>query len=223
MDVAGTNHVIGGSAPGDGQRHRGRRLLPGHRCLGGSGHVVQGNFIGTDVTGTRDLGNHRMGINAAGTRHRRSAAPGRRGQPHRLQRRDVRAAAGIVGQRPADPDPRQPHLREQDRRRQRRARDRPLTPAAVAGLTPERRGRRRRRAERVAELPDPDLRGTRRPQGAGTRIQGVLNSTAASTLRPRLLLESRLRAAAAGVPGGRGRTSARPRSRPTAPATRPST
>ena len=66
MDVSGTNHVIGGSSPGDGNVLAGADFYQG-LVLGGSGHVVQGNFIGTDVTGTLDLGNHRLGIIATGT------------------------------------------------------------------------------------------------------------------------------------------------------------
>ncbi len=66
MDVSGTNHVVGGSSPGDGNVLAGADFYQG-LVLAGSGHVVQGNFIGTDVTGTLDLGNHRLGISATGT------------------------------------------------------------------------------------------------------------------------------------------------------------
>ena len=66
MDVSGTNHVVGGSSPGDGNVLASADFYQG-LVLGGSGHVVQGNFIGTDVTGTLDLGNHRLGISATGT------------------------------------------------------------------------------------------------------------------------------------------------------------
>jgi hypothetical protein len=66
MDVSGTNHTIGGPNPGDGNVLAGASFYQG-LVLGGSGHVVQGNFIGTDVTGTLDLGNHRVGISVAGT------------------------------------------------------------------------------------------------------------------------------------------------------------
>ncbi len=66
MNVSGSNHVVGGSAPGDGNVLAGADFYQG-LLLDGSGHVVQGNFIGTDVTGTLDLGNRRLGINATGT------------------------------------------------------------------------------------------------------------------------------------------------------------
>ena len=66
IDVAGTNHVIGGSAPGQGNVIASADFYQG-LLLGGSGHVVYGNFIGTDVTGTLDFGNPRVGVNAAGT------------------------------------------------------------------------------------------------------------------------------------------------------------
>ena len=66
MDVAGTNHLIGGSAPGDGNVIAAADFYQGI-VLGGSGHVVYGNFVGTDVSGTRDLGNRRIGINVSGT------------------------------------------------------------------------------------------------------------------------------------------------------------
>ena len=66
MDVSGTNHTVGGPNPGDGNVIAGASFYQG-LFLGGSGHVVYGNFIGTDVTGTLDLGNHRTGISVSGT------------------------------------------------------------------------------------------------------------------------------------------------------------
>jgi len=65
MDVSGTGNVVGGTAPGDGNVIAGADLYQGLALLG-TGHVVYGNFIGTDVTGTRDLGNHSLGINVGG-------------------------------------------------------------------------------------------------------------------------------------------------------------
>ena len=64
--VAGTDHVIGGAGPGEGNVIGGAGFYYGIE-LAGSGHVVYGNFVGTDVTGTIDLGNTRAGIAAGGT------------------------------------------------------------------------------------------------------------------------------------------------------------
>jgi len=61
FQVQGTNHVIGGSSPGDGNIVAGAEFYNGLE-LSGSGHVVYGNFIGTDPSGTIDLGNHHAGI-----------------------------------------------------------------------------------------------------------------------------------------------------------------
>ena len=66
MSVTGNDHTVGGPDPGDGNVLAGADFYEG-LLIGGSGHVVQGNFVGTDVTGTLDLGNHRIGINVSGT------------------------------------------------------------------------------------------------------------------------------------------------------------
>jgi hypothetical protein len=59
-----TNIIIGGGAPGA------RNLICGNgtgiSLLGSSGNVIQGNFIGTDVTGRLDLGNAGDGIAVQG-------------------------------------------------------------------------------------------------------------------------------------------------------------
>ncbi len=65
FSVAGTNHTIGGSLPGQGNLIDAANFYEG-LLLNGSGHVVYGNFIGTDPTGTIDLGSNRIGINAVG-------------------------------------------------------------------------------------------------------------------------------------------------------------
>jgi CSLREA domain-containing protein len=60
----GTNTLIGGSAPGAGN------LISGSDDAGihirGENHTIQGNLIGTDVTGTSDLGNGGHGIDLGG-------------------------------------------------------------------------------------------------------------------------------------------------------------
>jgi hypothetical protein len=65
FSVAGTNHTIGGALPGQGNVIDAAYFYEG-LLLSGSGHVVYGNFIGTDPSGTIDLGSNRIGINAIG-------------------------------------------------------------------------------------------------------------------------------------------------------------
>ncbi len=65
IGVGGTGNTIGGSAAGEGNVVGGVGFYTS-LDVGGSGHVIQGNFIGTDMTGTLDLGNHRVGISVGG-------------------------------------------------------------------------------------------------------------------------------------------------------------
>jgi hypothetical protein len=60
--------IIGGSAPGAGNviAASAGSVVEGGIRLGGANCVIQGNFIGTDVTGARDLGNAPYGIALAG-------------------------------------------------------------------------------------------------------------------------------------------------------------
>lgn len=73
ITISGVNNLIGGTAPGEGN------LISGNDTsgisIGSTGspyainNVVQGNYIGTDVTGTADMGNTQDGVyigNAAG-------------------------------------------------------------------------------------------------------------------------------------------------------------
>ena len=57
---AATNLVIGGSAPGAGNVIAGG--ITGLSFLATTGHVIQGNRVGTDLTGRLDLGNNNLGM-----------------------------------------------------------------------------------------------------------------------------------------------------------------
>ncbi|MGB5741214.1 MAG: DUF4347 domain-containing protein, partial [Sedimenticolaceae bacterium] len=63
---ASTGNVIGGAVAGAGNVISGN-ALNGVRVGGGSGHTIAGNLIGTDATGTIDLGNAGAGINLFNT------------------------------------------------------------------------------------------------------------------------------------------------------------
>jgi hypothetical protein len=66
ISTIGNGYTIGGTSAGDGNVVAGS--TPGI-SLGGTNHVVQGNFLGTDVTGTLDLGNDTTGLSAFGSDH----------------------------------------------------------------------------------------------------------------------------------------------------------
>jgi IPT/TIG domain/S-layer homology domain len=66
IQASGSDHTIGGTGAGDGNVIGGAE--PGI-LLGGTGHTVQGNFLGTDTTGTIDLGNQTTGLTANGSDH----------------------------------------------------------------------------------------------------------------------------------------------------------
>ncbi|MGH8247182.1 MAG: right-handed parallel beta-helix repeat-containing protein, partial [Gammaproteobacteria bacterium] len=62
VSVEGTNHVIGGGTPGD------RNVISGNGVgiqisNNSTGSFIKGNYIGTDVGGTMDLGNTTVGVN----------------------------------------------------------------------------------------------------------------------------------------------------------------
>jgi hypothetical protein len=64
---SGSNNIVGGTSVAA------RNLISGNDqhgiSISGSNDLVQGNFIGTDVTGTQDLGNTFSGINIFGNTH----------------------------------------------------------------------------------------------------------------------------------------------------------
>jgi hypothetical protein len=67
MVVDGTGHLIGGAGPGDGNLISGNGfemnpIFFGGLQLEGSGHTVQGNLIGTDLTGTSAVPNSGRGL-----------------------------------------------------------------------------------------------------------------------------------------------------------------
>ncbi len=178
MDVAGTNHVIGGSGPGQGNVIAAADFYQG-MLLDGSGHVVQGNFIGTDVTGTRDFGNHRTGITGAGTDITiGGVAPGEGnviafngstfggggvsviGQQIRIRGNRIygNKQVGSSGGFGID-----------------------LYAGSASGLTPNDAGDGDTGPNGLQNFPILIFAGPAAPQASGTRIQGVLNSTASAT------------------------------------------
>jgi titin len=65
VSISGSDNLIGGTAPGEGN------VISGNGqsgvSVGGSGNVVQGNFIGTDVTGTVGIKNLIHGVDVSGS------------------------------------------------------------------------------------------------------------------------------------------------------------
>lgn len=65
MTVSGSSNTIGGTTP------EARNIFSGNITyginIGGSNNLVQGNYIGTDITGTVAIGNRRAGVFITGT------------------------------------------------------------------------------------------------------------------------------------------------------------
>jgi hypothetical protein len=178
MDVSGTDHTVGGAAPGDGNVIAGAAFYQG-LSIAGSGHTVWGNFIGTDVTGTLDLGNTRIGVNAGGTNNAIGGILPGQGNVIAFNGGTLGNSAGIyVGG-------------QQIRIRGNRIYGNKtvsndglgidLIAAGNSGVTPNDPGDVDADANGLQNYPILTSAGPAAPQGAGTHIEGVLNSAASTT------------------------------------------
>lgn len=62
VELWGSGHIIGGDTAAERNVISSATASNGINVLGGSGHVIQGNYVGTDPTGTLDWGNSGHGI-----------------------------------------------------------------------------------------------------------------------------------------------------------------
>jgi hypothetical protein len=88
IQSGGSGHTIGGTSAGDGNVIGG--AAPGI-SLGGSNNTVYGNFLGTDTSGTIDLGNDTTGITVTGTTNRGRELSARPTRSHSTARSAARA------------------------------------------------------------------------------------------------------------------------------------
>jgi len=169
--VAGTNHVIGGTGPNDGNIVAGANFYNGLE-LNGSGHVVYGNFIGTDRSGTLDLGNLHAGIVGAGTDLTIGGVGAGEGNTIAFNSASGYAGVLVQGQRV--------------RIRGNRIYDNhgglgiDLFVGSLSGVTPNDPGDTDGGPNGAQNFPILISAGPSAPQGSGTRITGILNSTAST-------------------------------------------
>jgi nitrogen fixation protein len=170
--VAATNCIIGGSAPGEGNVIAAANFYEG-LLLGGSGHVVYGNFIGTDPIGTIDLGSNRIGIIVTGDDMTIGGVNPGEGNTIAFNGKTFGSGGvGISAQ----------HVRVRGNRiYSNNGLGIDLPVGGNGGVTPNDPGDADSGPNGLQNYPILTSAGPALPQGSGTHITGILNSTPATT------------------------------------------
>ncbi len=171
IQTGGSGHSIGSTAAGDGNVIGGAQ--PGI-SLGGSNSLVRGNFLGTDATGTIDLGNETTGITVSGSDNAiGGTGPG---EANTIAFNGAISGAGVSvsGQRVT--------IRG-NRIYENRSASGPGLGIELSsfGIQVNDPGDGDSGANGLQNYPILTSAGPALPQGTGTRVQGVLNSVASKT------------------------------------------
>ena len=169
--VSGTNHVIGGAGPGEGNIVAGASFYNGLE-LNGSGHVVYGNFIGTDPSGTIDLGNLHAGIVGIGTDLTIGGVGAGEGNTIAFNSASGYAGVLVQGQRV--------RIRGNRIYSNHNGLGIDLFVGSLSGVTPNDPGDGDGGPNGAQNYPILISAGPAAAQGSGTHITGVLNSTAST-------------------------------------------
>jgi IPT/TIG domain/S-layer homology domain len=172
FNVSGTGHIIGGTSPGDGNIVAGAQFYNGLE-LNGSGHVVYGNFIGTDPTGTIDLGNLHAGIVGIGTDLTIGGTGAGEGNTVAFNAGVNYAGILVQGQRV--------RIRGNRIYGNKNGLGIDLFVGSTTGVTPNDAGDGDAGPNGVQNYPILTSAGPAVPAGSGTHITGVLNSAATKT------------------------------------------
>ncbi len=177
IGMAGSNHVIGGSAAGDGNVVAGAGFYYGIE-VAGTGHVLKGNFIGTDVTGTLDFGNLRAGIAGVGTDLTIGGITP--GEGNTIAFNGASFSGGGVAVSGQQVRIRGNRIYQNTGTSQFGGFGIDLYAGGSAGLTPNDVGDGDTGPNGLQNFPILISAGPAAPQGSGTRVQGVLHSTAST-------------------------------------------